>query len=462
MNFRAWLTPATLVGVGKEAWFNALGAGLLLCASAVTYHCGTAILAVMFGVVSLLLWWLSVARRPPVTSGPGRPIHHPHIVPNKRLRRVFGPLAFAVAFGALGVLGVAAWQRSVETASQARKHVAATEHIDKTTTRTEGKVDELARLLADLDRRLKSEGEQASLSEADRVLLANAKALGDAKTQARAAIIGGDFEEADRIITEIETNAGQELFESVVLRGDLLYYAGEFDAAIEPYEKALAFSPDDWVSRNNATIALSQASQGDITIHRRRAIEIGQGTLERYPREIQPEWWATTQNNIGNAWAGLITENRGSNLHHAIRCYLSALEVYSRAEYPESWAMTTNNLCIALADLPGERATENLVEAIECFLSVLEVYTRSEHPSYWAAVHNNLSIAMGMLSEQPGQDRCALLARAIAYGKGSLTIRTPDAMPHEHADTAGILAIVRRAYEAAACSPPFDEIRPAE
>ena len=71
-------------------------------------------------------------------------------------------------------------------------------------------------------------------------------------------------------------------------------------------------------------------------------------------------------------------------------------------------------------------------------------------------------MAQASLAEESPQGRCDLLARAIACNKASLAVRTPDAFPDDHAITREILDIDREAYEAAGCSPPFDEIPPAE
>jgi len=65
------------------------------------------------------------------------------------------------------------------------------------------------------------------------------------------------------------------------------------------------------------------------------------------------------------------------------------------------------------------------------------------------------------LADQPGEDRCALLRRAIAASKGALTTRTADAFPREHAGASHNLAIMRGRYEAAGCAPAIEAIEPA-
>jgi len=134
---------------------------------------------------------------------------------------------------------------------------------------------ETHRLLQELDRKLKAGGGQPpELSDHDRRILAEARAHGDAKARAQAAIMQRDFDAADPLIEHVTQRAASELFDALTLKGDRHYFAGEFDAAIEPYEKALELRPDDFNARNNAAIAHNQARLGNIAEHQQRAIEI--------------------------------------------------------------------------------------------------------------------------------------------------------------------------------------------
>ena len=95
--------------------------------------------------------------------------------------------------------------------------------------------------------------------------------------------------------------------------------------------------------------------------------------------------------------------------------------------------------------------------------AALEVHTRADFPAEWAMTQNNLAITLADLADQPRQDRCGLLQRAIVCGKGALTVCTPDAFPNEHAEMLKNLNIHRRAYEAGGCMEKvaFDDIPPA-
>jgi len=211
---------------------------------------------------------------------------------------------------------------------------------------------------------------------------------------------------------------------------------------------------------------------GDRAKNLETAIACFTRALEVRTKAAFPADWAGTQTNFGVAWAELPIGDRAKNLQTAIDCYTRALEVYTKADFPAAWSATQNNLGTAWQSLPtGDRA-KNLQNAIDCYTRALEVRTKSDFPADWAATQNNLAIALGTLADEPtlpaGQDRCGLLRRAIACGKGALTIRTPDAFPREHASTMKNLSIDRRAYEAgegadpAKGGVPFDDIPPAE
>ena len=89
-------------------------------------------------------------------------------------------------------------------------------------------------------------------------LIEKAKTLleeGTAEQQALAKIALKQHDEADRIIQELKSKPGNpldEAFRLLTLEGDNWYQAGEFDKAIEPYEKALALRPEDVQARRNA------------------------------------------------------------------------------------------------------------------------------------------------------------------------------------------------------------------
>ena len=255
---------------------------------------------------------------------------------------------------------------------------------------------------------------------------------------------------ADAIIQELKALPLAELFRLLTLEGDNWYQAGEFDRAVGPYEQALALRPDDFTARNNAAVAHARARLGNLSEHRMRAIELFRGTLDRVPAG-SPNW-AVTQNNLGNAYRGLPTGDRGKNLARAIACYERALTVWTKGAHPVDWAGTQNNLGLAYAGLPTGDRGENLARAIACYEQALTVWTKGAHPVEWATAQHNGAIALADLALIPGQDRCGLLRRAISSGKGALTVFTERAHPREHADTRRNLDIHIRAYANAGCA----------
>ncbi|MEM7813268.1 MAG: tetratricopeptide repeat protein, partial [Planctomycetota bacterium] len=258
---------------------------------------------------------------------------------------------------------------------------------------------------------------------------------GDATDKARAAIVERDFAEADRQLDKLDPVV-REAFDVLTLRGDRLYSEGRFDEAVDPYEKAFALNSDDPTARHNLAVTHTQARQGDIAAHKKRAIDIHIGTLRQ--QALGSVKWAGTQNNLGLAWRNIPTGDRGANLDKAIAAFESALEVYTRAAHPVDWAMTQNNLGTAWSDMPTGDRGENFGKAIAAYASALEVYTRTSHPVEWAVTQNNLGVAW---QDMPTDDRGANLGKAIAAYESALEVRNRTADPEEWAATPNNLGI---------------------
>ena len=93
-----------------------------------------------------------------------------------------------------------------------------------------------------------------------------------------------------------------------------------------------------------------------------------------------PTAWATTQNNLGNAYSDLPTGDRAANLQKAIAAYKAALTVRTEKDFPVDWAMTQNNLGLGYTHVTGGNRTENLKNSKVCFEAALRVYTESGFP----------------------------------------------------------------------------------
>jgi hypothetical protein len=279
----------------------------------------------------------------------------------------------------------------------------------------------------------KQAGEDPTQRQLPPELEAKARELlerGDREQQALAEIALKNHAEADRLIQDLKREPLVEAFRLLTLEGTNWYNAGEFDRAIGPFEQTLALRPGDYAARTWAAIAHSQARLGDIAAHQRRAIELLAGNLALYP-DHSPDW-AMTQNNLGLAWQGLPTGDRGGNLSKAIAAYTAALEVYTRAAHPVDWAMTQNNLGVAWRNLlTGDRGG-NVGKAIVAYTAALEVRTRAAHPVDWAGTQNNLGNAWADLLTG---DRGENLGKAIVAYTAALEVRTRAAHPVDWART---------------------------
>jgi CHAT domain-containing protein len=165
---------------------------------------------------------------------------------------------------------------------------------------------------------------------------------------------------------------------------------------------------------------IQQFPLGSRLINLEIAIECYEQALSVYTREVYPERWAMTHNNLAAAYQSRIRGGRAANLELAIECSQLALSVYTLDAYPKQWAGTQNNLAVAYSDrIRGERAA-NLELAIECYKQALSVYTREAYPEDWAKTQMNLAI----LYKEEG-----LKEQAILYYQQALSIFTPEAFP---------------------------------
>jgi hypothetical protein len=147
------------------------------------------------------------------------------------------------------------------------------------------------------------------------------------------------------------------------------------------------------------------------------------------PRDLVPQDWATTQNNLGNALWKLGQRERGTaRLEEAVTAYRAALEERTRDRVPQDWAVTQNNLGAALKTL-GEResGTARLEEAVTAYRAALEGRTRDRVPLAWAMTQNNLGNALQTLGER--ESGTARLEEAVTAYRAALEERTRDRVP---------------------------------
>ncbi len=162
------------------------------------------------------------------------------------------------------------------------------------------------------------------------------------------------------------------------------------------------------------------------------AIAAYKAALEKLTPTASGEEWATTQNNLGNAYSDRILGERAENIELAIAAFSAALEVRTKSDFPKQWASTQNNLGNAyLYRISGNRA-ENIELAIAAFSAALEVRTKSDFPEQWASTQNNLGNAY--LYRISG-NRAENIELAIATCKKALEVLTPTAFAEQWAMT---------------------------
>ncbi|MDB9505745.1 CHAT domain-containing protein [Microcystis aeruginosa CS-338/01] len=223
--------------------------------------------------------------------------------------------------------------------------------------------------------------------------------------------------------------------------------ANNLEIAITGYQTILevltcdAF-PEQWATtQNNLGNAYLNRIRGERADNLELAIATYNLSLEIRTREAFPEDWAGLQNNLGNAYQTRIRGERADNLELAIAAYNLSLEVYTREAFPEDWARSQNNLGSAYLDrILGKRA-DNLELAIAALNQSLEVHTRDAFPEGWASTQNNLGEAY--LNRIRG-GRADNLELAIAAYNLSLEIRTREAFPE---DWAGLQNNLGNAYQ---------------
>ncbi len=120
--------------------------------------------------------------------------------------------------------------------------------------------------------------------------------------------------------------------------------------------------------------------------------------------------------------------NQANNLEIAITGYNILLNIFTEADSPQDWATTQNNLGNAYGDrIRGDKA-ENLERAIASYQQALTVYTPQDFPVDWAMTQNNLGTAYW---NRIRGDKAENLERAIASYQQALTVRTPQNLPLE-------------------------------
>jgi hypothetical protein len=78
-----------------------------------------------------------------------------------------------------------------------------------------------------------------------------------------------------------------------------------------------------------------------------------------------------------------IEETWENSPYEPIDCFQHSLQIYPRQKFPEYWAMLQHNLGLAYYHRNQGDRQENLEKSIECFNNSLQVYTQTEFPIKW-------------------------------------------------------------------------------
>ncbi|MCP4582245.1 MAG: tetratricopeptide repeat protein [candidate division Zixibacteria bacterium] len=153
-------------------------------------------------------------------------------------------------------------------------------------------------------------------------------------------------------------------------------------------------------------------------------------------------YYALAQNNLSNAYRMLAEiENTANNCKLAIESCQEALKIYTFERYPKDNGMAQHNLGTALSKLAEvENKASNCKLAIESYQEALKVRTFERFPIDYAMTHNNLGVAYQTLAEE--KDKLKNFRLAIKSYQEALKVRTFERFPIDYATTYNNLGVV--------------------
>lgn len=300
-----------------------------------------------------------------------------------------------------------------------------------------------------------------ALQRTERTLAALRDDAALVETEAEIALLGGDFEEGNRLLSAAAESFtpfdAAEMGQRCLSYAHTLWNYGErfggmgAERAARMTGRALA---NDAVCAERLLAARLLGMQAN-ALHSQRIRHSGHESATLLGAAIaayrhaavlfdglgERRFWAVAQNNLastleqqgrragGTAGAALLLE--------AAAAYRGVLEVFTEAEYPISWAQTQNNLGIVLwaqgAAAEGKETASRLNDAVVAHRAALRVVTEAEHPVDWAKAQHNLGIA---LKERGATELdAALILEAVACFQGALRVFTTAEHPLSWAQT---------------------------
>ncbi len=144
-------------------------------------------------------------------------------------------------------------------------------------------------------------------------------------------------------------------------------------------------------------------------------------------RDKDPEGWASTNQNLGNAYILRLSGHSDKNTKRAIKCYRKALTINKKKIYPVRWAGTQLGIGNAYMGLKSNKAIK---KARFHLTKSLEVFSRFTHPEEWAAVQISLGAAfLNQISGDPSDK----VEKHIAYNNLALQIYDKNNWPQDWA-----------------------------
>ena len=183
-------------------------------------------------------------------------------------------------------------------------------------------------------------------------------------------------------------------------------------------------------------VAFWNFSMGNVAVHRERALEAYQTSLEAFTRQDSPVEWARTHGFLGELYAAYPFGERAANLAQAMKHYRLATEVITRQDFPSQWASLQAKLGAAYSNLPaGDRQT-NLSAAVQCYEQALSATDPNDSPHAWASMQMGLGTVYGNL----GTDKAENMAKSTSCYEKALTVFTREGFPSDWATLQNNLA----------------------
>jgi tetratricopeptide (TPR) repeat protein len=276
-------------------------------------------------------------------------------------------------------------------------------------------------------------------------------AVATLRAQAAAALAGGRFDLADRLLAQaedIDVNSAREKVESEavhlqqasesrMLRGSVEELRSNYRIAATHCATAESYLPVDDL-RGRWRIAIRQAQllareadeQGDL-LALEQAVALQKTCLQLRPRQTASKEWAITQHLFGTLHYRLSAFQKDAThlLQAAQACRSAADELIGQRE-PMRWAQALADYALALHRI-GERTNDQaaLADALAAQRETLAVFTRSASPQDWAQAQIGIAGTLLLMAARDGSHH--RLTEAIAAYRSALELLNAEQAPEQ-------------------------------